>query len=915
MKGHFKTVVDSMGGAPYVQKALAAILAPSARKHLGHCLPEVAEELSRQASEQGKPVKELMHKLPERSRFRPSLVLGLAQDTPANMLKETFDVNPNYVRNLRHRRKKEEIPLYLYDEKVSGGGPVRERDAVRDVEIKKIVAFSKQEMVIKSGSTHYTFKLEQQKQILLEKFQAAYPRLLREAVKEDPTLVAPNGCQKMTILHRNIEFARYLAEQPGFVEGDAADTAQRQRIRQSPREARGKLGDVALCDFDAANWECVPRNPKWYWAALNENGLKFSVVYKPHDCTVCLQGPVYIAEQKKLAERLVDAAAVPHEELTLLQQRQRVVQKKITDYERHVRQMTSQRAYSQSRDAWLREKPGVRGQIFEDFGAYYDLGGNKCIDLVFFIRYCTDHGVIEHFALHNFCTDPDQASEDSHCVRDVWLHHLLVSGELAAFKELDLQRDTGSHFHNNNILLLESRLFSLTGCKLQVNTLGPRHGYNNCDGEIARVASCARQAAVAGCPPYSEYQWAAMINNHPKFAHARGYYFKEINRDPSNFPSNVLDLPRIKEMCEFQYHFTDQFGKEVREEGYVRARQVTGTGPYVFHDLLKRTRPKAWGRMCQPCSNHYQRPVHHKKPGELINKCTARRGQARNAESSSISNEALLQPSVTRLDRSKQPAPKRIRRANKGNINEPSKIVCPGCAEFPRVLKNYKGFQTHWRSAHRGLPLPSAADLAAAVDGALPAAPGDAGDTVASAVPVASAVGDSAPGGGVASRPERPRRKKKRFKSVISSDEEADDDGDGPGDAVPGGGGVAPRRKQRRREAAPAAACQAEPAAEPAAAGEGEPYAAGDSDSEHGSDSHSDDLALHDEGVFEVKELLEKRVSKGKTWYLVQWSPVEQYPEPTWEPYKSISQCNTLLRQFRKREKDEEDKRGKEGAK
>jgi len=356
---------------------------------------------------------------------------------------------------------------------------------------------------------------------------------------------------------------------------------------------------------------------------------------------------------------------------------------------------------------------------------------------------------------------------------------------------------------------------------------------------------------------------------------------------------------------------------------------VTGTGPYVFHDLLKKTRPKAWGRMCQPCSNHYQRPVHHKKPGEIINKCTARRGQVRNAESSSISNEVLLQPSTTRLDRSKQPAPKRIRRANKGNIHEPQKVVCPGCVEFPRVLKNYKGLKTHWRSAHPGLPLPSAADLVAAVDGALSAAPGDAAVPAAPAVrdvvsvapsnaaasaspaagdasvPVASSVGDYVPGGGGVA----PRRKvRRRFQSVISSDEEADDDGDGPGDAVPGGGGVAPRRKVRRRDAAPAAAGQAEPGG----AGEGDPSAAGDSDSDHDSDSHSDDLASHVEGVFEVKELLEKRVAKGKTWYLVKWSPVEKYPEPTWEPYKSVSKCKTLLRQLRKREKD---KRGKEGAK
>ena len=71
-------------------------------------------------------------------------------------------------------------------------------------------------------------------------------------------------------------------------------------------------------------------------------------------------------------------------------------------------------------------------------------------------------------------------------------------------------------------------------------------------------------------------------------------------------------------------------------------------------------------------------------------------------------------------------------------------------------------------------------------------------------------------------------------------------------------------------------------------------------------DIDSEDLEEGDEGVFEVKELLKKcQDKKGRMIYLVQWSPVEQYPEPTWEPYSSISQCKEALAAFRKKEKQQ----------
>jgi hypothetical protein len=123
-----------------------------------------------------------------------------------------------------------------------------------------------------------------------------------------------------------------------------------------------------------------------------------------------------------------------------------------------------------------------------------------------------------------------------------------------------LVRDGGAHFQNNRICYFESTITALTleengrEKKWEVCALPKRHGYNPCDGAIARVSQCARKDAVAGNAPSGPTDWADMVNMNPNFCNAKGYIFEKIDRNPALFP-NLNDFKGIQAeaYCEFQY--------------------------------------------------------------------------------------------------------------------------------------------------------------------------------------------------------------------------------------------------------------------------------------------------------------------------------------------------------------------------
>jgi len=63
---------------------------------------------------------------------------------------------------------------------------------------------------------------------------------------------------------------------------------------------------------------------------------------------------------------------------------------------------------------------------------------------------------------------------------------------------------------------------------------------------------------------------------------------------------------------------------------------------------------------------------------------------------------------------------------------------------------------------------------------------------------------------------------------------------------------------------------------------------------------------MSDEGsdaeVYEVEKLLEKRVKKGKTEYLVKWKGYEDESENTWEPVENLD-CEDKIQDYEKKNK------------
>ncbi|MBW0567187.1 hypothetical protein O181_106902 [Austropuccinia psidii MF-1] len=58
-------------------------------------------------------------------------------------------------------------------------------------------------------------------------------------------------------------------------------------------------------------------------------------------------------------------------------------------------------------------------------------------------------------------------------------------------------------------------------------------------------------------------------------------------------------------------------------------------------------------------------------------------------------------------------------------------------------------------------------------------------------------------------------------------------------------------------------------------------------------------IIIEEEEEWEVSQILDSKIKRGKLWYLVEWKGFSQDPErSTWEPAKSLKNCPELLKNF-----------------
>ena len=93
-------------------------------------------------------------------------------------------------------------------------------------------------------------------------------------------------------------------------------------------------------------------------------------------------------------------------------------------------------------------------------------------------------------------SDPDERAEDAFFVRAVWDHHLRHSGMLDRWIEIVVCRDSGPHFQNNNITLFESSIYHEYGKVFRISAFAKRHGFNECDGSLARFVKAVRDSSL-----------------------------------------------------------------------------------------------------------------------------------------------------------------------------------------------------------------------------------------------------------------------------------------------------------------------------------------------------------------------------------------------------------------------------------
>ena len=237
-------------------------------------------------------------------------------------------------------------------------------------------------------------------------------------------------------------------------------------------------------------------------------GMRFRVDGTPYECAICLGNfdAKLLATQNKLAAlEAVEMDPGPGKdsldlEIKKLEGQVRKLAKQANNYRIHKKQVERQRVYNTDDvNIWLRVS-AKRVRVTADFGADYFIDGTKYVNLILHLKYLDDYGDFATETIYCCCHDPDERSEDAFFTRAVW-HHMLRrdgrgAGVLTRFERNLLLRDSGPHFQNNNICYFESSIYAEYHFEFGVSAFAKRHGWNECDGALARFIGAIKEAAL-----------------------------------------------------------------------------------------------------------------------------------------------------------------------------------------------------------------------------------------------------------------------------------------------------------------------------------------------------------------------------------------------------------------------------------
>ena len=426
-----------------------------------------------------------------------------------------------------------------------------------------------------------------------------------------------------------------------------------------------------------------PRGMRVFWRILSEAKINWSTASNPHPCPIHEKGPAQVQAllilQGQQAATVLQQAAYPLEsaewescrrEIRARELRMSALQKEVDIFRLHEDQFKNCRPYVTQIQKDLKDGECV---VYRDFVNQYGDGGGKVANLVL-VRIAKVNGVRTVVKTSHICNDPNSRSTDSYFVADVFGYHMAHAdpGLFADFHTIYLVGDHGPHFSSNDTIRNEATFYKKYKKTLHLIFLCSYHAYNRCDAAGAQLMRVLEANIKKDKRDRTAKELAKLMNS-ANFKDHIAVPFEFICRNKKTFPPDTKKLPNIKKICEVKFCFDDENGNIAREDDIVLFRDVPGQGLFTVWDMNAKSNIK----LCDICSNHYQRPIRHTQ-----NQCTMVHKELLDARGYRDSSRA------TGLQ---------INKKTKGKIGHAFPCKLEGCG---LSYQKYTGANAHMRMTH-----------------------------------------------------------------------------------------------------------------------------------------------------------------------------------------------------------------------
>lgn len=418
-----------------------------------------------------------------------------------------------------------------------------------------------------------------------------------------------------------------------------------------------------------------PIGDSCFWDLI-ENRLKISWTgnVKPYNCQQCEKGPAYHQEVQNLSsevKKLDDEMILVKEDEKKIISQQRNVSSSVSNEnymhfktiledlkvrshnianKRNIVAATLRKTIAKERKYQIHQKQLETCRecvinastdlkigeclVYRDFVNQHNEEGKKINNFVLVVLYReVEGGPLLPHNISNIIEFANDGSCDSYFVADAFIFHLKKkeqggSGLFEPFQTIIISGDHGPHFSSAETVYHESTFYERFDKKIRVLSLCSYHAFNRCDAAGAAVKSLAQKHSQQNLALISSSDYVFAVREDGQ-QNAWSYEFSTVNRSNDVFDGNGTteyiavyhgEKLRLSDMCQLEYCFVDESGKEAYQKGIVLARPVIGqpvsnTQEFFVIDVSKDSKERGF---CTNCSNLNQRPMYHGKD----QKCT-----------------------------------------------------------------------------------------------------------------------------------------------------------------------------------------------------------------------------------------------------------------------------------------------------